>query len=278
LPGRRFRLALERQVARPLLTRMSAKLVVPVAAGFRMRVDVREGFGRAIATSGIWEPHLTDVFRVFLSPGDACVDVGSHVGYYTLLAATLVGPTGHVYAIEPAPDTYAALVANVELNGMLNVSSVAVAAGGEPGEARLLERPEGQSLRSSVVPSARSSVEDHAPIARVPVRTVASLVSPADAARLRLVKIDVEGYELEVLRGVVPLLEAGSRPAILVEVHAGLVEGAVALVSSLAERYGLTMYMVEETGFDASRPWVGSSGELARTLERSYERHLLVAP
>ncbi len=73
---------------------------------------------------GEYEPETTDLFVSLLHEGDVVVDIGAHIGYYTLLAARTVGKDGKVFAFEPDPDNYALLVKNVEMNGYNNVTAV----------------------------------------------------------------------------------------------------------------------------------------------------------
>jgi hypothetical protein len=92
------------------------------------------------------------------------------------------------------------------------------------------------------------------------------------------VKVDVEGYEIEVLRGVEPILEAGARPSLLVELHAGVVRAAVGQLADLGARYALNLYVLGDERFGNLAPWRGSVSELAGALEPENERHLLLAP
>ncbi|HEX9841452.1 MAG TPA: FkbM family methyltransferase, partial [bacterium] len=86
---------------------------------FRPRVA---DLARTLALGPAWEPCETEAFRAALRPGRAVLDVGANVGHYTLVAARAVGPRGHVWAFEPAPRPFAALTANVRLNGLRNVT------------------------------------------------------------------------------------------------------------------------------------------------------------
>jgi FkbM family methyltransferase len=277
VPGRRLRGAAERNVSRPLLTRMVTEIDVRVSEGFLIRVDTTEAIGRALAVTGKWEPHVADAFRRLLSPGDVCMDVGANIGYLTLLAAKLVGPTGHVYAIEPAAGAFAALETNVALNDLRNVTALQVAAGAAEGEATLDDRPWGQSLHSYI----RRESESREPrVAGTPVRVepIAALVRPEHIGRLRLVKIDVEGYDLEVLRGLLHLFEAGARPALIVELHKEAA-GAVQLLQQLATRFSLQPYrLYDERGLDRAAAWLGSPVALVPPLELGREPHLLLLP
>jgi FkbM family methyltransferase len=96
-----------------------------------MRVRTDDMIGRVLAISGVWEPNVTAVFSGALAPGVVCLDIGAHIGYHTLLASKLVGSRGHVYAFEPSPESYRRLRANVDLNGLRNVTTAQLAVGEE---------------------------------------------------------------------------------------------------------------------------------------------------
>ena len=258
LPGRRLRRAAYVNVSRPLVDRMTAHLQVPVSGGLRIIADTSDFVGSTFAAAGMWEPHLTRPFQRLLSPGDVFVDVGAHIGYYTLLASKLVGPEGHVYALEPTRTTYEALCANLALNDVANVTALCVAAGAEERRALLGDAPPGHSARASVRgPSGtdRAGEQGDAATTSVDVRPVASVVPQSERERVRLVKIDVEGYEAEVLLGLEALFEMGTRPALLVEIHADAVNEVAAYLVKLATTYGLTaLELVEEEPFERAAP------------------------
>jgi FkbM family methyltransferase len=259
LPTASLRATSSRHIARPLLARLDATVEIRVAEGFRMFVKTSEPMGRVLAASGSWEPHVRSALRACLSAGDVCVDVGANIGYDALLAGALVGKEGRVFAIEPSPATHRQLVRNIELNGAANVVALRVAAGAEDGEVVLRDHPEGQSVRSSVS-STEAAGENGL---RVPARTLASIVPREELPRLRVVKIDVEGYEVEVLRGLAPLFELGARPAVVVELHRGVVQEAVALLRDLGAQYGMRLYkLVNDSDSPVERdarvlpPWI----------------------
>src|SRR5262249_18542532 len=127
-------------------------------------------------------------FRRVLRPGDTVVDVGANVGTLTLTAAALVGPEGRVWAIEPHPRPLRYLCANVALNGFANVRTVHAAAGESDGLLRLTDSRLDDQNRVSA----------DGPGVSVPVRRLDDVVPEGP---VRLLKIDVEGFELFVLRG-----------------------------------------------------------------------------
>jgi FkbM family methyltransferase len=194
--------------------------VVSVVGGSKMLISTHDSIGRVLAISGVWEPNVTAAFRSRLAPGDVCIDIGAHIGYFTLLASKLVGPEGHVYAFEPSPANYDILRGNLERNATKNVTALQVAAGESTGRALFHEGPgtnTGRATLRSILPN-RSPIEG--PGVTVEVRPVASCVPERDHARIRVIKIDVEGYELEVLRSLGPLFDLGQPLAVFLEFNA----------------------------------------------------------
>ncbi|MBD3209151.1 FkbM family methyltransferase [Candidatus Woesearchaeota archaeon] len=146
-----------------------------------------------------YEPLITGLFREQLREGDVVVDVGAHIGYYTLLAAKLVGSKGHVYSFEPDPKNFRLLEKNVAVNKYRNVTLLNKAAGDRKGTVRLYQAGYNKGdhrLFDDV--KGRSSVE-------VPMVRVYSVVRKSD-----LVKVDVQGAEMLVLEGMKSLLSRES--------------------------------------------------------------------
>lgn len=153
-------------------------------------------------------------------PGDHVVDVGANIGYYLLLWERLVGPGGFVHCIEPEPDNLVELERNIEANRLSNVRLHRVAAGATDGTVSL--RP---GLNSGVDPNGT---------VRTPLRRLDSL----GVERVDLLKVDVEGYEGEVLSGGLGMLQE-RRPAIFLEVHPWLLTAGHSVDSLLQLLLGL---------------------------------------
>ncbi len=200
-----------------------------------------------LVCSGIWEPNVTAAFRTLLSHGAVVVDAGANIGYFTLLASHLVGPTGKVYALEPSPTTFAALSENLRLNRAENVVALEVAAGSEAGIGALRIAPTGNSGQASIAPptDARScsAIE-------VAVEPLSQVVAPEDFSRLSLIKVDVEGYEEHVLRGLEPILEAGARPTIVIEVHVASSPNMKTYLDDMCARFGFLPQQLADLGGD----------------------------
>ena len=77
--------------------------------------------GLALSIFKIYEPNQTEIVKKYVHEGDIVVDIGAHVGYYTLLMAQLVGKNGKVYSFEPDPVNFQLLKKSVEINGFENV-------------------------------------------------------------------------------------------------------------------------------------------------------------
>lgn len=154
--------------------------------------------------------------RRFVQPGMTVLDIGAHHGFYTLLLSRVTGSRGMVFSFEPSPRERKALLRHVGLNRCKNVEVQALALGAEKKEAELYVVEGGEtgcnSLRPPVVLSGTSRV-------RVPVIRLDDWISELKLDRVHFIKLDVEGGELEVLKGAVSLLERRPRPIILAEVQ-----------------------------------------------------------
>ena len=248
VPGRSPRARLYQVFSWPLAEEVRGRYEVETVAG-RMLVEPQTPIGRVLTVSGEWEPHVTAALSRRLETGDVCIDVGAHVGYYALLASKGVGPSGHVYAVEPSARVFEDLSSNLALNGATNVTAVNRAAGEDTGVAVLYEAPGPSPLTSSLcsrmleMPHAARAEEFVA--TEVPLATVDGIVPEHLRARVRVVKIDVEGYEIEVLRGMSSILGSAGRLAVFVETSPDWanVDPASSL-TELCETYGLSAYVL----------------------------------
>jgi len=190
-----------------------ASIVETEHDGVRMRLDLDEYTQRRIFY-GAHEPGEMALFKRLLRPGDIALDVGAHVGFFTSLAAAAVGPSGEVHAFEPAPDNYAALRVNVELNGFRHVVLNLAAAGREAGRIELGTSAAGgpntggytQGGEGRLFTAQAVALDDY----------VADRIGEKP---VRLVKIDVEGVEPLVLDGFGRCLQTRPPDALLIEVN-----------------------------------------------------------
>jgi len=181
----------------------------------RICVDPADENGRHVYIHGLdWKERLTRHFVRLLRPGDCVLDVGANLGYFSLVAAELVGPAGCVHAFEPAPQVLPLLQENARLNPQANLQVHGVAVSDCCGQTRFFAAPRGRSGYSSI----RDLGAETSVISTVPTITLDALLPQLPP--VRLVKIDVEGAELRVLRGMRQLIDR-DRPFLIVEVDDG---------------------------------------------------------
>jgi FkbM family methyltransferase len=154
------------------------------------------------------EAHVTDAALLdeYVRPGATVFDVGGNIGYLTLYFAQRVGPTGRVFAFEPEPANYAELARNIELNGLTQCRAVPAAVGAADGEIYIESGMNGH-VNGSGAGSRQALV------------SLDSFTAKEKIAKVDLVKIDVEGYEMHVLEGMKRMLEGPNKPIIFLEVH-----------------------------------------------------------
>ena len=197
-------------------------------AGMTMRVPGTRRERLSVVAGNLRIHRLLDRW---VSPGSTVIDVGANIGYNTIRAARRAGPHGRVVALEPTPDNLAVLRQNLAASGLANVVVEAVAAGRAAGTRDFFVRGERSAVNSLFPDSCYAQVTD---VLRVRVVPLDELVDAAD-----VIKIDVEGAELDVLEGMTRLLRS-PRARLIVEWHPLLQRlagyGADALPRWLLER------------------------------------------
>jgi FkbM family methyltransferase len=204
-----------------------------------------------------WNPAEYDAFRAAARPGAVALDVGANVGAYTLLLGQWVRPGGRVYAFEPAPEALDGLARHVALNGLgETVSVVRAAAAASSGTATLAVDGISGANRLAEAPGGE----------RVETVTIDDFCARG-SLRPTFIKIDVEGAELDVLRGARDTIAAGGdRLALFVEMHPSIWRemgiGAADVRAEL-ERQGLRAEPLREV----DDPWA-LEGECLRLVRR----------
>lgn len=202
------------------LARHDVPLIATTWFGARMNARLSDTIQRYLYFFGVWEPAITAYAATMLRPGDTVIDVGANIGYDTLLAAHCVGPAGRVFAIEASPSVHALLRCNLALNHVPQVTSYQMAVCAAACRVPVYLHDPSNLGGTTIVPSVardRSTTLE----AMVDGKPLAEIV-PRDALlNARLIKIDVEGAEWPVVRGLIPYLaHLSPRTEILVEVNA----------------------------------------------------------
>jgi FkbM family methyltransferase len=161
-----------------------------------------------------------DIVKLFRpKEGDIVIDVGAHIGKYTILASKMVGSTGKVIAIEAHPANYDILNKNIVLNKLSNVITLNYAVHSKEGMVKLYEplQEEGFTIYNTIM-SDREAV-NHQKYIEVKANTLNSLMLANGISQVNWIKVDVEGAEFEVLKGSTNLLSSSKDISILLEIH-----------------------------------------------------------
>lgn len=195
------------------LTRWMRRTDVVIAHGAGAGLRFNPGGANVGYGMGSNEPAVQDAIVRHVRPGAVFFDVGANVGFHTVIAARCTGPAGRVVAFEPLPANAAALRHNVALNRFTHVQVVAAAVAANEGRARLAlaEEPTWAHLAGGDAAAAERTID-------VRVVGIDALVAAGEVPPPDVVKIDVEGAELDVLRGMMRTLRE-RRPVIICELH-----------------------------------------------------------
>lgn len=177
-------------ILRGILKFLPASLHVPILQGYLCGKKWIRGAGVNGYWLGTYEIEEQNEFVKNVMPGDVVFDIGAHVGFYSLLASTIVGQQGRVFAFEPLPENVAILEKHLTMNKADNVNIINVAVGEKEGRASFKK---GES-------NFEGKLADDGDVA-VNVVSLDGLLARGECPRPQFIKVDVEGKFLEVIRG-----------------------------------------------------------------------------
>ncbi len=201
-----------KKVGAYLLSHTKFRAWATLKTGQQIKVDLSSSVGRSIWFRGAYEPEVvTHIVRI-LRQGDAFIDVGANVGYFSLVAANLVGKEGEVHGFEPSRSVYELFKASIAANAAHNVHASPIALWSSSGMVRLAKHHNSglTHVVSGAAPSGARGLEDAAAM------TLDEYARSFIHRPIKLVKIDVEGAEVHVLRGMTEIL-GSQRPHLIVE-------------------------------------------------------------
>jgi FkbM family methyltransferase len=197
------------------------------------------------------EGYFVELLREAARPGATVLEAGAHIGYVTLQAARAVGPSGRVIAFEPNPRTLPVLRRNLEANGLADrVEIVELALGSAPGRASFFLTPAGDE----------SSLHGRAASGDVVEVEVDAADAQLGEAAVDVVKLDVEGGEVEALRGMRALLRRAS-PVVFAECNP---EALAAAGTSVGDLLG------ELEALDYEVRWIDEAARELRPLDEPW--------
>jgi len=231
------------------------QVVVTTADGLILQGGMDQYFILDDVAAGRYEPMTLSLFRAALRPGATVLDLGANVGIFTIPAARAVGPGGRVIAFEPNPRTLPHLRANIERNGLSNVTVVEQGAAAGIGTHTFVAATRGNT---STVYGDIIAGEPVEAVFTVPMTTVDAVVGDA---RVDVVKIDVEGSEWPALDGMHDTLERNPDLVLFIEFEPAALRVAGtdpdALLARLQARF-TSVQMVDEQAMALVDPatWV----------------------
>ncbi len=215
--------------------------------GARMHIRFPDTIQSFVYFFGVWEPAITAYLTQALSPGDTFIDIGANIGYDTLLASHLVGPTGEVHAIEASPHVYGLLTENLALNQTANVTTYHAAVCASACSVPVYLHDSWNLGGTTIVPSVAQRREVTLE-ATVPGLPLAAILPESTIVGARLIKIDVEGAEWPVVQGFANLLpHLSCHTELLIEISAeGLADHDTSIPAflELFRRAGFSPYVI----------------------------------
>lgn len=181
--------------------------------GFDVEHDIRNTAEWSMYIKGDHDRGVQYWINHYLGKGDTAIDIGANVGIFTLQMAELVGPSGRVMAFEPNPHSISVLERNLSINRQTENTEIhGIALGEEDCEMTLSVTGSNQGAATLLRPDAAPEQE-----VEVPVRNFSRWSTQNGALSAKVVKLDVEGFELSVLKGMTQYLERED-PVLLIEV------------------------------------------------------------
>lgn len=184
------------------------EVIVKTRFGFSIHLDPSfdKNIENVIYERGVYEQGTTEYIRQTLKAGDCFVDVGANIGYLSLVAAAAVQSNGRVYAFEPVHSTFEILEKNKELNGFKHIQTHQFALGNTTESLTIY--PEKENRGGASITNKRSDKGEEIQVKRLDDLHIGQKVN--------LLKVDVEGFEWEVLKGAAKTIQK-DKPIIIVE-------------------------------------------------------------
>ena len=209
------------EIGKDLLRRVRPKGAGPIRVEIEphvsMLLDPADSVPRTILETGAWEPETWLAISEHLRAGYTFIDVGAHIGYFSLKAARVVGPAGRVISVEPNPRTVRELQDNIRESRAGAITVYPVACSETEGSLDLFAAPEANTGESSLSRANASQEGNVTEAYKVRARPLDAIIRESNVSRADVLKIDVEGAEHLVLKGAHETL-ARYHPLLIIEI------------------------------------------------------------
>jgi FkbM family methyltransferase len=226
--------------------------VIKEIQGSKMILNLNDlGISRELACYGVHEKNSTEEVKKIIKKGMKILEIGANIGYYALLETKLAGNTGHLYALEPSPINYTMLSRNLALNKVKNATIYPYAGGSVRTQAKFLLS--GKGNLSSFISRTDLNGEE----IDVQVFPIKDLITD----KVDFIRMDVEGYEDEILKGIDFKHKPNKPKYFFIEVHSELVKGGAEGIVHFMSKRG---YEVRKGFWRGSNVQVNSVNEMLR--------------
>lgn len=197
---------------RLLIPQPKGALTIKTLYGFMLNIDpiYDDGVEESIYYTGTYEKGTLYIIQHILNIGDVFIDVGANIGLMSIFASSLVSDTGRIIAFEPNPTTMGLLEGNIKLNSISNIETSVYAIGNSEQASKIFERRDLNRGCASLI-----ETDNDAEIYDIKIIPLSKLFHSNE--RINLIKIDIEGYELEALKGAGEILSGNNPPMLIVE-------------------------------------------------------------
>lgn len=175
---------------------------------------------------GNYQPIITETLRKYLKKGDTFLDVGACIGYFSMIGAGLVGKEGQVHSFEPVPEYFKKIDNFARINTQYNITVNQFALGDENKSKDLYVEGRSNIGNNTFFTYVLGERKDKSKAIQVPIRRLDEYIRERGVNNIKLIKIDVEGFEFPVLKGLSNYLsdcvKKGNGPIIICEVFPSL--------------------------------------------------------
>jgi FkbM family methyltransferase len=240
---------------RSLVWRMSKRFTpkkrIPIVltTGDRFVVQVGDQISEGIYSLGCHEAALTSILLPMLRPGMTVLDIGANIGYFTVMAAKRVAPSGRVHAFEINEKVLTLLKENIRVAGVDNVVVAESAVTQESGSIDFFVPKSGDEAEGTTRPSQRY---DSVQKVTVPATSIDDYVSRNAIERVDLIKIDIEGGESAALSGAAQLLSGAHKPILFFEaLDSACANHGITWLDTIdtVRRFGYRVYQIDTANY-----------------------------
>ncbi len=228
-----------------LLKYLPGDLLIKNIQGSKMYLNPSDpGISTELFFEGTHEKQATEIFRKELKKGMVVIDVGANIGYYALQEASIVGKKGQVHAIEPILNNVNALNKNIELNKYKNIKTYQIAISSKSGTSKMTLTD--SSNQNTMIDSSASHASEYTKkkmdalkrkVIKINTISIDEFIKKEKIKQINCIRMDVEGYETEVIKGASNTLKNSPAPLkLFIEIHNKLFKNPEQIIKPEIER------------------------------------------